>query len=74
MTTAFVAEETIAQPLDRVWRVLTDWDNAHRWMNGIDRLSAAGPNALGNQLTFHTRVKDRGAEIVEYEVGWRIVL
>lgn len=74
MPIAFVAEESIAEPPDRVWRVLTDWEAAPRWMKGVDRLSADGPNAPGTKLTFHARGEDRGAEIVEYEEGRRLVL
>ena len=74
MTIAFVAEQSIAQPPDRVWKALTDWDEAHRWMNGIDRMSADGPNARGTKVTFHTRGKDRDAEIVAYEEGSVIAL
>ena len=53
---------------------LIDWDNAHRWMPGIDKLHANGPTEVGTTLSFHARGKDRPSEIIALEPGRRLVL
>jgi uncharacterized protein YndB with AHSA1/START domain len=40
MSTAFVATETIARPVETVWRILTDWDRAPDWMPGVEQARA----------------------------------
>ena len=53
---------------------MTDWDNAHRWMPGIEGMSAEGETAAGTKLTFRARGADRSSTIVHCEVGRSIVL
>lgn len=74
MSQAFDVEATIDRPIDVVWSALTDWDNAHRWMSGIDSLAAEGGLEPGTKLTFRARGKDRHSEIVQVEPGRSITL
>ena len=43
-------EEAIQKPAPQVWEALTDWTNAHRWMPGIDGMTAGGETATGTKL------------------------
>ena len=74
MAHAFSVEEIIGQPVPQVWAALTDWPNAHRWMPGIDTITADGDTAEGTQLTFRARGKDRSSTIVRCVAGESIVL
>ncbi|WP_419551763.1 SRPBCC family protein [Candidatus Poriferisodalis sp.] len=47
MSHAFSVEEIIRHPVPHVWTALTDWPNAHRWMPGIDKITADGETAEG---------------------------
>lgn len=38
---------------------LVDWDDAARWMSGVEGLGAHGPTAVGTELVFTTRGKQR---------------
>ena len=44
-------EEAIQKPAPQVWEALTDWTNAHRWMPGIEGMTAEGETATGTKLT-----------------------
>lgn len=74
MTQAFASEVTLSFSLSLVWTALTDWENAPRWMSGIDSLQARGATASGTQLVFHTRGKDRTATISACESEKVLVL
>lgn len=74
MTTAFTAEATIAQPTANVWRALTDWQTAHRWMSGVDHIEAHGDTDVGTTLTVRARGKDRPATIIACEPERSLVL
>lgn len=74
MSRAFAVEETILRPASQVWEALTDWPNAHRWMPGIDGMTAEGETAEGTQLTFRARGAERTSVIVHCDVGRSIVL
>ena len=67
-------EEEIRRPALEVWVALTDWYKAHRWMPGIEGMSAEGETAAGTKLTFRARGADRSSTIVHCEVGRSIVL
>lgn len=66
--------EEIRSPADHVWAALTDWTNAHRWMPGVEAMSADGVTATGTKLTFRARRAQRTSTIVECEPGRLIVL
>lgn len=66
MTEAFSSTESIDAAIDIVWTTLTDWSGAPRWMNGVDELQSEGPNAVGTQLTFTARGKERPSEIIAF--------
>jgi uncharacterized protein YndB with AHSA1/START domain len=70
---AFRAARTIDRPADQVWRQLTDWDRAAGWL-GVDRVSAAGPTAVGTELRFATRGKERRSEVVALDPGRSVTL
>jgi carbon monoxide dehydrogenase subunit G len=74
MTQVFTAETTIAQPVDAVWARLTNWDLATQWMPGVDALRAHGPTAIGTNLVFTTRGKQRVGQIAAVDPGGRITL
>ena len=74
MSRAFAVAATIAEPADRVWRALTDWSNAHRWMAGVDWLQADGEAALGTRIIFHARDHERAATITAWRPGRSLVL
>lgn len=74
MGKAFSVEVTIAKPVKAVWATMTDWNNAHQWMPGVDSIKAHGETAPGTKLTFRARGKDRPSEIVECEPGRYVML
>ncbi|HWH99381.1 MAG TPA: SRPBCC family protein [Propionibacteriaceae bacterium] len=74
MTEVFTAEVTIGRPVDAVWARLIDWDNAARWMSGVEALRAHGPTAAGTTLVFTTRGKERTGQIAALDPGHSITL
>ena len=74
MAQAFSVDEVIQRPAPQVWEALTDWPNAHRWMPGIEGITAEGETAEGTKLTFRARGADRTSTIVQCDVGRLIVL
>jgi carbon monoxide dehydrogenase subunit G len=74
MTDVFTAETTIDRPVDAVWARLIDWDNAARWMPGVEALHADGPTATGTTLVFTARGKQRTSEIAALDPGRSITL
>jgi len=74
MTEAFNAETTIDRPVTEVWARLIDWDDAARWMSGVEGLRAQGPTAVGTWLIFTTRGKQRSSQIAELDPGRSITL
>ena len=74
MPRAFAVEATMARPAGEVWRALTDWGNAHRWMAGVDWLKADGEAAVGTTITFHARGRDRTSTITSWQPGRSFVL
>ena len=67
-------EEVVERPVSEVWERLTDWENAHRWMPGIEGMTADGETAAGTRLLFHARGKERSSTIVDCDAGRSIVL
>jgi carbon monoxide dehydrogenase subunit G len=74
MSQSFAVEATISKPVEEVWAVLTDWNNAHRWMSGVDRMNSSGETAIGQTITFHARGKERTSMIVSCSPGKSVVL
>jgi carbon monoxide dehydrogenase subunit G len=74
MTEVFTAEVTIGRRVDAVWARLIDWDNAARWMSGVEALRAHGPTATGTTLVFTTRGKERTGQIAALDPGRSITL
>ena len=74
MSKALEAQATIDAPVGVVWSALTDWDNAHRWMAGVDSMTADGGVEVGTKLTFRARGKDRPSEIAQLEPGRSVTL
>ena len=69
MAVAFTARTTIDRPAAAVWGALVDWDQAHRWMDGVDSLRAEGATEVGTRLTFRSRGKDRASTIADLQPG-----
>ena len=74
MAQTFTVDEVIQRPAPQVWEALTDWTNAHRWIPGIEGITAEGETAEGTKLTFRARGADRTSTIVQCDVGRLIVL
>ena len=74
MTRTLSVEEEIHKPAGEVWEAFTDWPNAHRWMPGVEAMTAEGETAEGAMLTFRARGADRSSEIVHCDTGKSIVL
>ncbi|WP_136660168.1 SRPBCC family protein [Nitratireductor sp. XY-223] len=74
MAPVFTAREHIDRSVADVWAALTDWNNAPRWMPGVENLQAHGETANGTLLTFRARGKERPASIAAYEPGRSLVL
>ena len=74
MTRTLSVEEEIRRPAGEVWEALTDWENAHKWMPGVEGMSAGGETAEGTKLTFRARGAERSSEIVHCDAGKSIVL
>jgi uncharacterized protein YndB with AHSA1/START domain len=73
MTQAFSVVRELDRPADAVWGQLTDWARAAGWL-GVDSIRAEGPTAVGTELVFHARGKDRRSEIVALDPGRSITL
>ena len=73
MAQAFTVSREMDRPPGTVWEQLTDWDRAAEWL-GVDSLRAGGPTAVGTQLVFQARGKERRSEIVALEPGRSVTL
>jgi uncharacterized protein YndB with AHSA1/START domain len=67
MQRAFETETVIDRPVAQVWRELTDWEHAPRWMAGVDTMASDAGTAVGATITFHTRRKVRTSTISAVE-------
>ena len=74
MTRTLAVEEEILRPAAEVWEALTDWENAYRWMPGIEGMAADGETAAGTTLIFRARGAERSSAIVHCDAGKSIVL
>ncbi len=74
MPVAFAAAETIAASPARVWAVLIDFEQAHRWMGEVTFVDASGPIEAGTELRFETRGKTITTQVVGYEAERSLVL
>lgn len=73
--TAFDSTATLTGTPDEVWRTLTDWSLAPRWMPGVQQLRASTTAvAPGTTLTFVVRGKERTARVHEAEAPHSLVL
>jgi carbon monoxide dehydrogenase subunit G len=73
MVQAFTAVQELDRPAEQVWAQLTDWDRAAGWL-GVDSIRATGPTAVGTELVFLARGKERRSEIVALDVGRAVTL
>ncbi len=76
MADGFTVKEVILASPETVWRTLTDFDNAPKWMPSIDRMSlpAGQPLETGTVLKFHARGKDRETRVTALETGRKLAL
>lgn len=74
MATAFTERITVPQPAEEVWRRLTDWTEAHRWMPGVQALRAEGPDQVGTVMVFLARGRERAATISAWVPGRTVTL
>ena len=73
MAEAFTVAREFDRPASAVWEQLTDWARAAGWL-GVDSIRAEGPTAVGTELVFRARGKDRRSEIVGLDLGRSITL
>ena len=74
MPQAFRDDQTIqASPTD-VWNTLTDWSTASEWMPGVSDMRAAGATAVGTELIFIARGKNRTSTVTALEPGRLITM
>jgi uncharacterized protein YndB with AHSA1/START domain len=71
---AFETETVINRPVAEVWRELTDWESAPRWMAGIDTMRSDAGTTVGATVTFHARGKVRTSTISAVEPGRSVTL
>jgi len=75
MPRAFSSEVVIDRTPDVVWRTLTNWMLAPKWMAGIDALIPNGPNKVGTLLKFTARGQGGyNSEIRVYDKAEKLVL
>lgn len=74
MAPTFSVETTIANPSTEVWAALTDWENAPKWIRGIDRMEADGGTATGTKLTFFAHGSARSSVIADCDASRSIRL
>lgn len=74
MHEVFASEVVIERSRPQVWAVLTDWDRAPDWMDGVDQLQADGPVVAGTALTFRSHGRDRVSTIVDALPERRLVI
>ncbi|MHA6785661.1 SRPBCC family protein [Pseudonocardia saturnea] len=67
MTRAFEVETTIDRPVGQVWRELTDWDRAPRWMPGVQAMHCDAGTAVGATICFESRGRTRTSAITAVE-------
>ena len=74
MTRTLSVEEEIQMPASAVWERLTDWENAGKWMPGVEGMAADAQMAAGTKLVFHARGSERSSTIIHCDAGKSIVL
>jgi len=76
VASGFSVKEHIPANPEQVWAYLTDFDNAQKWMPGIDRMALPVGQILetGSVLTFNARGKDRETRVTALEKGKRLAL
>ncbi|MFI6907058.1 SRPBCC family protein [Nonomuraea sp. NPDC050394] len=74
MKRAFTVDAVIDRPARDVWRVLTDWERAPRWMQGVESMYAESGTRVGSTIIFHARGKTRTSEIADLDEGRSITL
>ena len=74
MTRTLSGEEEIQMPASEVWEGLTDWENACKWMPGVEGMVADGETAAGTTLTFRARGAERSSTVVYCDTGTSLVL
>jgi uncharacterized protein YndB with AHSA1/START domain len=74
MRPAFTDEQAIDAAPDAVWTALTDWSAAPQWMPGVESMDADGPLAVGTELRFVARGKERTSTVAAFEPRRAITL
>ncbi|GAA1002066.1 hypothetical protein GCM10009555_107710 [Acrocarpospora macrocephala] len=74
MKRAFEVSTVIDRPIAAVWRELTDWERAPRWMKGVESMHADPGTEVGATLVFRARGKTRKSGISALEPGRSLTL
>ncbi|MEM7118694.1 MAG: SRPBCC family protein [Chloroflexota bacterium] len=76
MTNGFSVRETINRPANEVWTFMSNLEEAHRWMNGIEpmRRKTADPIDVGTVFAFDARGAERITKITAWEPGRQMAL
>ena len=70
----FTTTVTIERPVHEVWQLLTDWQQAPRWMAGIEGCSAPEGLAVGKTLRFTARGAERQSVVRDVVDQRKLVL
>jgi uncharacterized protein YndB with AHSA1/START domain len=70
----FQATALIPLPADEVWRQLTRWPDAPKWMSGIDTCRGPEPPVQGERIAFLARGAERESTLTEVVKNERLVL
>lgn len=74
MTRAFESETSIDLPVPAVWRELTDWERAPRWMPGVGSMRCTAGTEVGATISFESRGTVRTSTITAVEPGRSVTL
>jgi uncharacterized protein YndB with AHSA1/START domain len=72
------ANVVIDRPIEDVWKFISDWSNAPKWLPGALEVkqTSAGPLGVGTtiQSKWSTRPSQTASRVTEYEPGRKITL
>jgi len=73
----FEASVVIDRPVEEIWKFISDWSNAPKWMPGALEVKQTSTGPLGVGTTFQSRWSSRllslgASRVTEYEPAQRI--
>lgn len=76
MVNGFSVQETIDRPVAEVWTFMSNFEEVHRWMDGIEQVQqkTAAPIGVATLLAFDARGAERTTKITAWEPGHKMAL